>query len=86
MILTMTVANKSSEKKFSDEVKLLDAIYEDIIEAVHNEPDMNDIESMRLYIENSYRIFNRTIFRVVEIKNSLTKNEKLDSSTWNPPA
>jgi len=53
----------------NNEVKLLDAIYEDIIEAVHNEPDMNDIESMRLYIENSYRIFNRTIFRVVEIKN-----------------
>ena len=79
-------ANQSSEKKFSNEVKLLDAIYEDIIEAVHNEPDMNDIESMRLYIENSFRIFNRTIFRVVEIKNSLTKNEKPDSSTWNPPA
>lgn len=79
-------ANQSSEKNFSNEVKLLDAIYEDIIEAVHNEPDMNDIESMRLYIENSYRIFNRTIFRVVEIKNSLTKNEKIDSSTWNPPA
>lgn len=79
-------ADQSSEKNFSNEVKLLDAIYEDIIEAVHKEPDMNDIESMRLYIENSYRIFNRTIFRVVEIKNSLTKNEKLDSSTWNPPA
>lgn len=78
--------NQSSEKNFSNELKLLDAIYEDIIEAVHNEPDINDIESMRLYIENSYRIFNRTIFRVVEIKNSLTKNEKLDSSTWNPPA
>ena len=79
-------ANQSSEKNFSNEVKLLDEIYEDIIEAVHNEPDMNDIESMRLYIENSFRIFNRTIFRVVEIKNSLTKNEKPDSSTWNPPA
>lgn len=79
-------AGQSSEKNFSNEVKLLDAIYEDIIEAVHNEPDMNDIESMRLYIENSFRIFNRTIFRVVEIKNSLTKNEKPDSSTWNPPA
>lgn len=79
-------ADQSSEKNFSNEVKLLDAIYEDIIEAVHNEPNMNDIESMRLYIENSFRIFNRTIFRVVEIKNSLTKNEKPDSSTWNPPA
>lgn len=80
------VKNQSSEKNFSNEVKLLDAIYEDIIEAVHKEPDMNDIESMRLYIENSFRIFNRTIFRVVEIKNSFIKNEKLDSSTWNPPA
>ncbi|MGQ9820214.1 MAG: hypothetical protein ACUVQ1_09915 [Candidatus Kapaibacteriales bacterium] len=80
------VANQSSEKNFSNEVKLLDVIYEDIIEAVHNEPDMNDVESMRLYIENSFRIFNRTIFKVVEIKNSLTKNEKLDSSTWNLPA
>lgn len=82
----MSSANQSSKKNFSNEIKLLDAIYEDIIEAVHKEPDMNEIESMRLYIENSYRIFNRTIFRVVEIKNLLNKNEKLDSSTWNPPA
>ncbi|WP_337872347.1 hypothetical protein [Ignavibacterium sp.] len=79
-------ANQTSEKNFDNELKLLDLIYQDVLEAVHNEPDMNDIESMRLYIENSYRIFNRTIFRVVEIKNSLTKNEKLDTTTWNPPA
>lgn len=79
-------SNQTSEKNFDNELKLLDLIYEDVLEAVHNEPDMNDIESMRLYIENSYRIFNRTIFRVVEIKNSLTRNKKLDTSTWNPPA
>lgn len=79
-------ANQTSEKNFDNELKLLDLIYQDVLEAVHKEPDMNDIESMRLYIENSYRIFNRTIFRVVEIKNSLTKNEKLDTTTWNPPA
>lgn len=79
-------ADQTSEKNFDNELKLLDLIYEDVLEAAHNEPDMNDIESMRLYIENSYRIFNRTIFRVVEIKNSLTRNEKLDTSTWNPPA
>lgn len=75
-----------STKKFTHEINLLDQIYEDMIEATHNEPDMNDIESMRLFIENSFRIFNRTIFRVVEVKNSLTENQKLDSSTWNPPA
>lgn len=73
-------------KKFQNEIKLLDQIYEDMIEATHNEPDMNDIESMRLFIENSFRIFNRTIFRVVEVKNSLSENEKPDLSTWNPPA
>ncbi len=75
-----------SEKSFTNEIKLLDQIYEDMIEATHNEPDINDIESMRLFIENSFRIFNRTIFRVVEVKNALTSSEKPDSSTWNPPA
>lgn len=75
-----------STQKFTHEINLLDQIYEDMIEATHNEPDMNDIESMRLFIENSFRIFNRTIFRVVEVKNSLTESQKLDSSTWNPPA
>ncbi len=75
-----------SEQNFKKEISLLDQIYNDMLEASHNEPDLNDVESMRLYIENSFRIFNRTIFRVNEIKNSLTKENKLDSSTWNPPA
>lgn len=74
-----------SEKSFTNEIKLLDQIYEDMIEATHNEPDINDIESMRLFIENSFRIFNRTIFRVVEIKNALSSADKPDSTTWNPP-
>ncbi|AFH50140.1 Hypothetical protein IALB_2437 [Ignavibacterium album JCM 16511] len=73
-------------KNFKNEIKLLDQIYEDMIEATHSEPDLNDIESMRLFIENSFRIFNRTIFRIVEVKNALSENEKPDSSTWNPPA
>lgn len=75
-----------SEHKFKKEISILDQIYEDMLEASHNEPDLNDVESMRLYIENTFRIFNRTIFRVAEIKNSLTKDSGLDSSTWNPPA
>lgn len=75
-----------SEQNFQKEIKLLEQIYADMLEASHNEPDLNDIESMRLYIENTFRIFNRTIFRVNEIKNSLTKDKGFDSSTWNPPA
>jgi hypothetical protein len=75
-----------TNKKYQKELSLLNEIYNDMIEATHNEPDLNDIESMRIYIENTYRIFNRTIFRVNEIKNSLTDEIKLDTSTWNPPA
>lgn len=75
-----------SEQNFKKEISLLDQIYNDMLEASHNEPDLNDVESMRLYIENSFRVFNRTIFRVNEIKNSLIKENKLDTSTWNPPA
>lgn len=75
-----------SEQNFHKEISLLNQIYNDMIEASHNEPDLNDVESMRIYIENTFRIFNRTIFRVNEIKNSLSDKSKLDSSTWNPPA
>lgn len=75
-----------SEQNFQKEIKLLNQIYNDMLEASYNEPDLNDIESMRLYIENSFRVFNRTIFHINEIKNSLTKENKIDSSTWNPPA
>jgi len=75
-----------SEQNFKKEISLLDQIYSDMLEASHIEPDLNDVESMRLYIENSFRVFNRTIFRVNEIKNSLIKENKLDTSTWNPPA
>lgn len=75
-----------SNQNFQKEIAILDQIYKDMIEASHNEPDLNDIESMRVYIENSFRIFNRTIFRINEIKNSLTRDNKLDSTTWNPPA
>jgi hypothetical protein len=75
-----------SEQNFQKEISLLNQIYDDMLEASHNEPDLNDVESMRVYIENSFRVFNRTIFRVNEIKNSLSDKSKLDSSTWNPPA
>jgi hypothetical protein len=75
-----------SQRNFQKEISLLNQIYDDMIEASHNEPDFNDVESMRLYIENSFRIFNRTIFRINEVKNALMNEEKLDSSTWNPPA
>jgi hypothetical protein len=71
---------------FENEIKYLDLIYSDMIEALHQKPDENDIEAMRLYMDNIWGVFNRTVFRVTEIKNSLQKNQKLIHETWNPPA
>ena len=74
------------EITFESEIKFLDLIYTDMLEAIHQKPDENDIEAMRLYMDNIWGVFNRTVFRVTEIKNSLQKNQKLLHETWNPPA
>ena len=65
------------EINFDGEVKLFDLIYTDMLEALHQKPDENDIEAMRIYMDNIWGVFNRTVFRVTEIKNSLQKNKKL---------
>ncbi|MFZ1520424.1 MAG: hypothetical protein WAU11_16730 [Ignavibacteriaceae bacterium] len=77
---------KKIEPDFENEIKYLDLIYSDMIEALHQKPDEIDIEAIRLYMDNIWGVFNRTVFRVTEIKNSLQKNQKLIHETWNPPA
>ena len=81
----MKELNKT-DTNYENEIKFLDLIYNDMIEALHQKPDENDIEAMRLYMDNIWGVFNRTVFRVTEIKNSLQKNQKLIHETWNPPA
>ena len=76
----------NSEINFDNEIKFLDLIYADMLEAIHQKPDENDIEAMRLYMDNIWGVFNRTVFRVTEIKNNLQKDKKLLHETWNPPA
>lgn len=80
------IENKSIQTNFETEIKYLDLIYTDMLEAIHQKPDENDIEAMQLYMDNIWGVFNRTVFRVTEIKNSLQKNQKLIHETWNPPA
>ncbi len=77
---------KKSQTNYENEIKLLDLIYTDMIEALHQKPDENDIEGMRLYLDNIWGIFNRTVFRVTEIKNGLQKDQNIKHETWNPPA
>lgn len=80
------IENKCIQTNFDSEIKYLDLVYSDMIEAIHQKPDENDIEAMRLYMDNIWGVLNRTIFRVTEIKNSLQKDQKLRYETWNPPA
>jgi hypothetical protein len=77
---------KKTDTNYENEIKFLDLIYNDMIEALHQKPDENDIEAIRLYMDNIWGVFNRTVFRVTEIKNNLQKDQKLRHETWNPPA
>lgn len=77
---------KKEESNFEKEIKYLDLIYTDMIEALHQKSDENDIEGMRLYLDNIWGVFNRTVIRVTEIKNNLQKEKKFKHETWNPPA
>jgi len=68
------IENKKPELNFDEEIQFLDLIYSDMIEAIHQKPDENDIEAIRLYLDNIWGVFNRTVFRVTEIKNNLQKD------------
>jgi len=72
--------------KFTQEIEVLDAIFADMVEAIHMKPDGHDIEELRIYVDNTYSVLNRTALRVKEIKNQLEKDSKLILETWNPPA
>jgi hypothetical protein len=74
------------EFNFTKEVNLLDQIYSDMIEAIHNKPENNNIEDIRIYLDNVYVILNRTVFRVQEVKKDLEKHKELVFETFNPPA
>ena len=61
-------------------------MFNDMVEAIHLKPDGNDIEELRLYVDNTYSVLNSTALRVKELKNQLLKDSKLILETWNPPA
>jgi hypothetical protein len=75
-----------SKFKFEKEIEVLDQIFSDMVEAVHMKPAGNDIEELRLYVDNTYSVLNNTALRVKELKNQLLKDSKLILETWNPPA
>jgi hypothetical protein len=80
------MSEDKKELNFDKEVRLLDQIYADMVDAIHNKPESNNVEDIRIYLDNVFVILNRTVFRVQEIKNDLEKQKKLILETWNPPA
>jgi hypothetical protein len=80
------MSEKKEETLFESEIKTLDKIYLDMLEAIENIPTGQDLEIMRLYVDNLYGILNRTVANVKDVKNGLLKDRKLILETWNPPA
>jgi hypothetical protein len=78
--------SKKEEALFESEIKTLDKIYLDMLEAIENIPTGQDYEVMRLYVDNLYGLLNRTVSNVKDVKNGLLKDKKLILETWNPPA
>ena len=71
---------------FDTEIKTLDKIYLDLLEAIENIPRGQEYEQMRLYVDNLHGLLNRTVINLKEVKNGLIKDRKLILETWNPPA
>lgn len=77
---------KKNFASFSNEIELLDKIYLDLVSAIHEKPSNNDIEALRLYVDNLYSMLNGSALRINEVKKLLLEDEKLIHETWNPPA
>jgi hypothetical protein len=80
------MGKKNEETLFESEIKTLDTIYLDVLEAIENIPTGQDFEVMRLYLDNLYGLLNRTVANVKNVKNGLLKDKTLILETWNPPA
>lgn len=75
-------------KDFKLEIKLLDKAQSELFEAISEKPDANDVESMRLYIDNVYMVMNKCFTLIKDTKNAL-QNKQTEpplTETYNSPA
>lgn len=77
---------EKNKLNFEKELKVLDKMYSEISQAIFEKPDLNNIEEVRLYVDNSLKLFNDLALNVKDLKNSLIKNREIILETWNPPA
>jgi len=82
--------NMSQKNKldFKLEIALLDKAQNELFEAIASKPDPNDIEAMRLYLDNVYMVMNKCVTLVKDTKNAL-QNKQAEpplTETYNSPA
>lgn len=74
-------------KKFETEVKILDEVYTEVVEAITNAPDASDFEASRLYFENAKARMNDWARKLVKVKDELQSKEDIqDLTADNRPA
>ncbi|MFH1197270.1 MAG: hypothetical protein V1720_16345 [bacterium] len=74
------------QKQFAGEIKMLNTLYSEMVEAILNKPDTADYEKARIYFENVVAHMNKWTSLVNQIKKQLEERDStLDLSTDNPP-
>lgn len=80
--------SQKNKVDFKLEIKLLDKAQNELFDAISEKPDANDIESMRLYIDNVYMVMNKCFTLIKDTKNAL-QNKQTETpltETYNSPA
>ena len=82
------MSDKKNKPDFKLEIKLLDKVQNELFEAIASKPEANDIEAMRLYLDNVYMTMNKCVTMVKDAKNALQEkqNESPLTETYNSPA
>jgi hypothetical protein len=73
-------------KEFENEVKILDEVYSEMVEAIMNKPEMQDYEVSRIYFENVAARLNKWVNQVKDVKAKLEKEDQIDLTADNRPA
>ena len=75
------------QQRFEAEIKILDEVYSEMVDAIINKPDTQDYETSRIYFENVAARINKWVGSVQEVKSRLERNEPvIDLTADNRPA
>jgi hypothetical protein len=80
--------SEKNKLDFKLEIVLLDKAQTELFGAIASKPDPNDIEAMRLYLDNVYMIMNKCVTLIKDTKNAL-QNKQAEpplTETYNSPA